>query len=72
MAQPNWPTQCVVASNVQTTNWHASLWLLEGDLCTLLRPVTWLFMIYGMVIMPVTAQEPPVKANASAAEAPAK
>lgn len=62
---------CGTANN-PARDWRGRLRQSAGDLPTLLRRVTWLAVIYGMLIMPIMAEEPSLKAGGSNAPAPAK
>lgn len=57
---------------ISTGNWHNRMTHSAGDISTRLRRVTWLAVVYVAMLVTVTAQEPPLKANASPAAAPAK
>jgi small conductance mechanosensitive channel len=59
-------------ANIPARDWHGSLRQSAGDLSKLLRRVTWLAAVFGVLIVTVRAQEPPLKAGASPAPAPAK
>ena len=58
--------------NITARDWHDIVRQSAGDFYSLLRQVTRLAALYGVLIMTVTAQEPPLKADASPATAPAK
>jgi small conductance mechanosensitive channel len=59
-------------ANIPARDWHGRVRQSAGDLYKLLRRVTWLAAVYGVLIVTVTAQEPPLKAGAAPAPAPAK
>lgn len=50
-------------------DWHDPVRQSAGDFYTLLRRVTWLAAVYGVLLVTVTAQEPPLRAGASPAPA---
>lgn len=57
-------------ANIPAWDWHDRVRQSAGDYYALLRRVTWLAAVYGLLIVTVTAQEPPLKAGASPAPPP--
>ena len=49
------------AANIPARDWHNSMRQSTGDFYTLLHRVTWLAAFYGVLIVTVTAQEPPLE-----------
>lgn len=59
-------------ANLPARDWHHQVQQSVGDFYSLLRRGTWLAAVYGVLIVTVTAQEPPLKAGASTAPTTAK
>lgn len=59
-------------ASIPARDWHDSARPFGCDFYQLLRRVMWIATFYSMLIVTLTAQEPPLKAGASLAPAPAK
>ncbi|MBE0545126.1 MAG: mechanosensitive ion channel [Verrucomicrobia bacterium] len=59
-------------ANLPAREWHDQVRQSAGDFYSLLCRGTWLAAVYGVLLVTVTAQEPPLKVGASPAPATAK